>query len=159
MGPTQALYGNGWSCADVAAEIIQTISEQYDDVDDEMLRQKVLDNLRVYYIKEARGESWQNGLTMGMHAKHFIVDDICFYVGSQNLYIADLAEWGIVVDDPQQTQKVMSQYWNPLWKTSYTGKDCDCQEVMDGLGIDRNGGSTHMVDKKTKKLMKQAELA
>ena len=24
---------------------------------------------------------------MGMHAKHFMVDDCCTYIGSQNLYV------------------------------------------------------------------------
>jgi len=159
LSPTQALYGNGWTCADVAAEVIKTISEQYDDVTDEELRQKVSENLRVCYIKEARGNKWQDDLTMGMHAKHFIVDDICYYIGSQNLYIADLAEWGLVIDDPTQTQKVMNEYWNPLWKASYTGTDCDDQEVMDGLGVDRDGENPRHVDKKMKKLMEDAKRA
>jgi len=32
-------------------------------------------------------------MTMGNHSKHFIVDDIATYIGSQNLYVCDLAEW------------------------------------------------------------------
>ena len=69
----------------------------------------------------------------------FIVDDVCCYVGSQNLYVCDLAEWGVVIDDKESTKKIKEEYWDPLWKYSYTGEDVDVQAVMDGLDIDRDG--------------------
>lgn len=69
------------------------------------------------------------------------MDKTAYYLGSQNLYIANLGEWGIIVDDEKMTKKVMGEYWNPLWEQSYTENDCDIQKVMDGLGIDRDGGS------------------
>jgi phosphatidylserine/phosphatidylglycerophosphate/cardiolipin synthase-like enzyme len=74
-------------------------------------------------------------------AKHFIVDDICCYIGSQNLYICDLAEWGVVIDDPRQVQSIKAQYWDPMWKTSLLKDDCNVQAVMDGLKIDRTAPS------------------
>lgn len=74
----------------------------------------------------------------GLAAKHFIVDDICTYIGSQNLYICDLAEWGVVIDDPEEVQSIKSQFWDPLWKTSYVKDDCEVDKVMDGLNIDRD---------------------
>ena len=98
-------------------------------------------------------------MNMGMHAKHFIVDDIATYIGSQNLYICDLAEWGVVIDDEAQTQKIMEEYWNPLWKYSYTGEDVDVDAVMDGLDIDRDGADPSNLDEETKAKMKQAEIA
>jgi phosphatidylserine/phosphatidylglycerophosphate/cardiolipin synthase-like enzyme len=98
-------------------------------------------------------------MNMGMHAKHFIVDDIATYIGSQNLYICDLAEWGVVIDDAEQTKKFMEEYWNPLWKYSYTGEDVDVDAVMDGLVIDRNGADPNNLDEETKAKMKQAEIA
>ena len=73
-----------------------------------------------------------------MPAKHFIVDDICCYIGSQNLYLCDLAEWGVVIDDPEKVQSIKAQYWDPLWKTSYVEDDCEVDKVMDGLKIDRD---------------------
>lgn len=77
-------------------------------------------------------------MTLGLHSKHFIVDDKCAYIGSQNLYVCDLAEWGVVIDHAPQVQQMMTEYWNPMWSFSYTGEDCDVQEVMDGLKIDRS---------------------
>lgn len=159
LSPTEALYGNGWTCADVAAEVIKTIQEQYLDVNLEDLTDAVNRNLRVCYIKQRQGGEWNDKKTMGMHAKHFIIDDRAYYIGSQNLYVCDLAEWGIVIDDPAQTKKCMDEYWNPLWAASFTGTDCDCNDVIAGLDVDRDGGSIHRIDKKTKELMAEAERA
>lgn len=157
LSPTQACYGNGWTCEDVASEIIQTIKLQYDEVDDDALRMCVRRNLRVCYIKQTMGNKWSDGKGMGMHAKHFIIDDQAYYIGSQNLYVCDLAEWGILIDDKAQTKKCMAEYWDPLWKASYLGVDCDEDKVMDGLDIDRNGGNPRHANKETKLLMEQAK--
>ncbi|EEC47433.1 predicted protein [Phaeodactylum tricornutum CCAP 1055/1] len=139
LGAIEACYGNGWTCVDVAAEIIKTIKKQFPQAQDAALRKCVADNLRVCFIREKRGHEYDDGATMGMHAKHFIVDDVCSYTGSQNLYICDLAEWGVIVDDPVATKKMMDEYWTPMWQVSYTGQDCDVQAVMDGLKINRDG--------------------
>lgn len=96
------------------------------------------ENLRVCYIRVARGSKWEDGTNIGMHAKHFIIDDIAAYVGSQNLYICDLAEWGVLIDDKEQVQKMMDEYWKPMWNVSYLGTDVDVQAVIDGIDIDRN---------------------
>jgi len=159
LGPLEACYGNGWDCNDVASEIIKSIMNQYPDAEDDDLRQKVQENLRICFIKEERGNTWEDSMTMGMHAKHFIIDDIAMYIGSQNLYVCDLAEWGVLIDDPDQTQKAMDEYWNPLWECSYTGNDVDVQAVMDGLGIDRDGDDPVDIDDDMRKKMKQASLA
>jgi len=143
MSPTEALYGNGWHCADVAAEIIKAIQEEY-EVEDAELRKMVRENLRVCYIKHAKTNKWANNLTLGNHAKHFIIDDKCYYMGSQNLYVCDLAEWGVLVDDEAQTKKCMSEYWNPMWAQSFTPTDCDVEEVMNGLTINRDGDASQL---------------
>jgi len=139
LGATEACYGNGWSCVDVAAEIIKTIKKQFPDADDEQLREKVTDNLRVCFIRGGLGKEWPDGMTLGMHAKHFIIDDVCAYIGSQNLYVCDLAEWGVVIDHEETTEQMLQEYWHPMWQSSYTQEDCNVQEVMDGLDIDRDG--------------------
>jgi phosphatidylserine/phosphatidylglycerophosphate/cardiolipin synthase-like enzyme len=143
---TEACYGNGWSCVDVAAEIIKSIRQQFPDADDGKLRKIVAENLRVCFIRQKRGNKYDDGMTIGMHAKHFIVDDICTYIGSQNLYVCDLAEWGVAIDNEQQTKKLMEEYWNPMWKASFTGEDCDVDAVMDGLDIDRDTDATSSPD-------------
>jgi phosphatidylserine/phosphatidylglycerophosphate/cardiolipin synthase-like enzyme len=147
LGPTEALYGNGWECADVASEIIKTIQDEVDDGDDttndhEGLRSIITENLRICYIRQGSANTWGDDKTMGMHAKHFIIDDVAYYIGSQNWYVCDLAEWGILVDDADQTRKVLQEYWNPMWQNSFRlGQDCDVDDVLDGLDVDRDGES------------------
>jgi phosphatidylserine/phosphatidylglycerophosphate/cardiolipin synthase-like enzyme len=114
LAMTDACYGNGWSCVDVAAEIIKTIRKNFPEADDAALRKKVSENLRVSFIRQKRGQAYEDGKTIGMHAKHFIVDDVCTYVGSQNLYICDLAEWGVVIDDEASTLRIKKEYWDPM---------------------------------------------
>lgn len=157
LKPTEASYGNGWSCVDVAAEIIKTIRQQFPSADDLALRKKVTDNLRVTFLRETIGQRWADGMTMAMHAKHFIVDDVCYYIGSQNWYICDLAEWGCLIDNEEATKVCMAEYWNPLWKASYRPEDCVVQDVMDGLEIDRDGENPHFVSSETKQKMEAAE--
>jgi phosphatidylserine/phosphatidylglycerophosphate/cardiolipin synthase-like enzyme len=126
------------SCVDVAAEIIKCIQAQFPDAPDDKLRETVQDNLRVCFVRCQRGGSnYSGGGSLGLHSKHFIVDDVCCYIGSQNLYTCDLAEWGVVIDSPEAVADIKQNYWDQLWKVSYTKDDCDVDEVMDGLGIDR----------------------
>jgi len=86
-------------------------------------------------------QDWEQKQVIANHAKFFIVDDLCYYIGSQNLYIANLAEWGIIVDDEAQTRKVLEEYWRPMWNCSYKKDppDCNVDEVMNGLDINRDG--------------------
>ena len=41
----------------------------------------------------------QGAKSMGAHTKFWMVDDAAFYLGSQNLYPNNLAEWGMIIDD------------------------------------------------------------
>lgn len=159
LSPVEANYGNGWTCENVASEIIKAIRNQYDKIDEDQLRRMILENLRVCYLRQACGNQWQSGMNMGNHAKFFIIDDTAYYVGSQNLYVCDLAEWGILIDDKAQTKKCMDEYWRPMWKESYEkvgGADCDVENVMAGLNTDRNGESLRGKSRAEKK---QAERA
>jgi len=61
---------------------------------------------------------WSDGSPMGNHSKLWIADGKAFYVGSQNLYISNLFEWGLLVDDETQTQEVIDDYWGPMWEHS-----------------------------------------
>jgi phosphatidylserine/phosphatidylglycerophosphate/cardiolipin synthase-like enzyme len=139
LSGTEANYGNGWSCSEVASEIIKCIRKLFPDANDDDLRQKVADNLRVCFLRTASGSVWADGNSKGLHSKHFIIDDVACYVGSQNLYVCDLSEWGVVIDNAESVQKIKQEYWDPMWAASYTGADMDVQEVMDGLDIDRDG--------------------
>jgi len=153
LSPTEANYGNGWSCVDVAAEIIKRIRKQFPEADDDNLRQKVQDNLRISFIRQAQGQTYKDGTSIGLHSKHFIVDDCCTYIGSQNLYVCDLAEWGVIIDQEAKTKEILDEYWHPMWEASYNEADCDVDAVMDGLDIDRDGEDENNVSAETKRLM------
>ncbi|KAL7547626.1 hypothetical protein ACHAWF_010914 [Thalassiosira exigua] len=146
---TEANYGNGWDCVDVAAEIIKAIQKLHADVEDARLRTMVKDNLRICFIRHDKSSNYEDGKTIGLHSKHFIVDDRCCYVGSQNLYMCDLAEWGVVIDNEVEVRKIMDDYFLPMWRNSYTGEDADVDKVMDGLDVDRDGEHTSMFHHQT----------
>lgn len=142
----EAQYGNGWSCSDVTSEILKRVVAEmildeacdgYDDADTEYLGRLVNNNLRVCYLKNnlRSGGSWPDGERMGNHAKFMMIDDCAYYLGSQNLYPCNLGEWGVVIDDKAQAQKIIDEYWNPLWKESFDANnpDADLDEVMDKL--------------------------
>jgi phosphatidylserine/phosphatidylglycerophosphate/cardiolipin synthase-like enzyme len=150
-------FGNGWSCSDVASEIIKTIKANFPEADDEKLKQKLLTNLRVSFLRSTRGQKWEDGMTLALHAKHMIIDQAAFLVGSQNLYVCDLAEWGVLVDNEEETKKVLREYWEPMWRNSYTADDCNLHEVMEGLSTDRNGEDPDHVSAATQKLLDEAE--
>jgi len=132
-------YSNGWSCSIVGSQIIKRIESQFPSADDSKIRQLVEENLRICYIKHAKNPSFGNGIGVANHAKYFIVDDICSYTGSQNIYVCDLAEWGLIIDDSAVTAQMIQDYWKPLWEASFVETDCDVQEIMDGLHINREG--------------------
>ena len=62
-----------------------------------------------------------------------------------------------MVDDKAATMKMLDEYWNPMWQSSYTGEDCDVQAVMDGLKIDRDGESKMFLSAEEKLQMQQAQ--
>jgi len=159
LSPTEACYGNGWSCVDVASEIIKGIRKQFPMSSDNELIQKVKDNLRVCFVRQKQGNKYSNGETIGFHSKHFIIDDICTYIGSQNLYVCDLAEWGVVIDHEEQTKKIMNEYWNPMWSASYTGEDCQVEDVMNGLDINRDGEIVNHLSSENMLMMENAARA
>ena len=130
---------SGWTCVDVASEIIRAIQKQFPDAEESALADKVKDNLRICFLRCAQGRHYSDGSSKGVHSKHFIVDDKCTYIGSQNLYVCDLSEWGVVIDNTEQTRKLKETYWDRMWKFSYTGEDVDVEAVMEGLGINRDG--------------------
>ena len=51
-------------------------------------------------------------------------------IGSQNLYIADLAEWGIIVDDEAQTLKTLEEYWKIPLLRPYQKRRLDLSKVL-----------------------------
>ena len=132
-------YGNGWDCVDVASEIIKAIQREHPSVDEAQLRLMINENLRICFVRHNKSSTYSDGNSIGLHAKHFIFDDIACYIGSQNLYDCDLAEWGVVIDDEDEVEKILEQYFTPMWRNSYTDEDVDVNRVMEELNVDRDG--------------------
>ena len=53
----------------------------------------------------------------GNHAKVYIVDDTCYYIGSDNLYPHNLAEFGFLIEGAS-VKDLLDNYWNYVWKYS-----------------------------------------
>mmetsp|Transcript_69570 Transcript_69570/g.137687 ORF Transcript_69570/g.137687 Transcript_69570/m.137687 type:complete len:730 (+) Transcript_69570:49-2238(+) len=157
LGPTEANYGNGWTCNDVASEIVKAIQASIEDADEEQIRGMIGVNLQLAFLRTSCGDfDWAEAKKGGNHAKFFIIDDKAFYCGSQNLYICNLAEWGIIVDNEEATQKVIEDYWNNLWGCAFKEDepDFDVNMVMDGLGVDRLGpDKADMTDEEIEAMM------
>ena len=135
-------YGVGWRKADVVRMAMWYIwrGSVYGiehHLDDDQIRELVCGRLAVTMAQYRQGEpqwarqarcpaQWAEGkdcnatgsTAFGVHAKLWIVDDQAFYIGSQNLYAANLAEWGLVVDDAPTARGVLAALWEPLWAAS-----------------------------------------
>ena len=72
LGPLEACYGNGWTCNDVASEIIKRIKKQFPTAEDGDLRKKVEENLRVCFIRHDKSTTYPDGGNIGLHSKYFI---------------------------------------------------------------------------------------
>jgi len=140
-------YSNGWKCSDIASEITKCMKKVAPEATDDELGQKINENLRISFIKHngktkhyyyEEGTMEKDKHEIANHSKFFIVDDVCSYTGSQNLYICDLAEWGVIVDDANITAKMMEDYWNPMWKATEDKSDCKVQDVKACLKINRD---------------------
>jgi hypothetical protein len=130
---TEACNGNCCASVDVAAKIFKRIRENHLGAEDSALGKKVQENLRVCFIRHKGGQAYEMGKTIGMRAKHFVVAGVCSSIGYQKLYICDLAEWSVVIDDEAATKRIMKDYWEPIWEVSYRTTDADVEDVMDGL--------------------------
>lgn len=112
-------YGNGWSPAEVAATMEAWILDNpgiiSSDVDAHEL---VCERFNVTGLRFSAEDAWPDGGYISNHSKFMIADDQAFYLGSQNLYPADLAEFGLIVDDAELTAEVMAAYWEPMWSQS-----------------------------------------
>jgi len=130
-GAKMAQYGNGWTCVDVGGMLVKVAMESNPEVSVEKMSQLVRSHLQISYIRSnSTSKDWPSGEHVGNHSKVIIVDEIAYYIGSQNLYIANLAEWGLILDDEVQTAQFMEHYWKPMWKQTRPAEDCPADAVM-----------------------------
>lgn len=132
VSPLVANYGNGWSREQVCRKIVKAIRAERTEASTRELQQCV-QRVRVAFIRLATADGkWEDGAKIGNHAKFFCIDDLCYYIGSQNLYIANLAEWGVVVDSETATQNMLGEYWTHLWDESFDERTAvDMREILE----------------------------
>ena len=100
-------YDNGWTPVDVLREFEKIARTQVKVANASAL---LCDSFTLMRLRSSDGETWQDGGTLANHAKVVVVDDRAFYLGSQNLYVANLAEFGAIVDDPKATKLFLANY-------------------------------------------------
>lgn len=67
LSPLEACYGLGWSCVDVAAEIIKSVKRLYLSASDGELRARIENNLHVCFLRSPNGNHYKDGQTLGLH--------------------------------------------------------------------------------------------
>ena len=109
-------YLNGWTASDVIREVLDWVSRNPDAVPIGVDAEEAICNrIRVAYLKANDDDLWANGVGYSNHSKLVHVDDTAFYVGSHNLYPADLAEYGVIIDDVGAAMYLRSTYYDPMW--------------------------------------------
>ena len=104
-------YSFGTTLADIAAEMRRAIGDR------RLTGRMSLAPLRL----SATGDRWVHDgteLKIINHAKFWMVDDLAFHVGSDNLYPHNLQEFGYVVESPALAREAIASYWDPLWTFS-----------------------------------------
>jgi phosphatidylserine/phosphatidylglycerophosphate/cardiolipin synthase-like enzyme len=112
-------YSHGWSEAETAQQMADIMKARKDlfppDTDIVAL---LCEKLHVAGLRLADADRWADGKVFSNHAKFLMVDAKAFYVGSQNLYVSDLAEFGYIVDSEKAAQEAHDTFWAPLWRFS-----------------------------------------
>lgn len=104
-------YGHGWTVADVAEQIAKAV----DEPTGAKLRQNACTKLHIAGARGGAAENWDKGEGYALHTKMIMIDDRTVYVGSQNIYTANLQEFGYIYDDPATAKAILDQYYAKLW--------------------------------------------
>ncbi|HET9240699.1 MAG TPA: hypothetical protein VFO10_25775 [Oligoflexus sp.] len=108
----------------MAAEFIKSAqAKRFHTPNGESLQQYFCDKVAYAPFRFSKDRtSWSDGSSISNHSKLIIVDQVSFYMGSQNFYPANLQEFGYIVNDPGATAELLVQYWNPLWEASESAR-------------------------------------
>jgi phosphatidylserine/phosphatidylglycerophosphate/cardiolipin synthase-like enzyme len=102
-------YSNGWALQDLWNGLVDEARQLFPDHEADLCR-----HVHFAHLRSSGSATWADGRPQANHAKVVIIDDQAHYVGSQNLYDADLAEFGVIVDDQAATQKMIADYYSKL---------------------------------------------
>jgi phosphatidylserine/phosphatidylglycerophosphate/cardiolipin synthase-like enzyme len=129
LGPSQAPYDTT-SPSTVNSKMIKTLTDRL-KVTEATAKQTVAKQFHVATIRYSAQPAYPSGRAISNHAKTLIVDDSVFYIGSQNLYLCNLNEFGYIVEDPVAAKAYIDRYWTPLWtwsgSTATTDIDADAE--------------------------------
>ena len=126
-----AAYSNGWTPADVIAELAAYAQTHTELVPAGMdAATELCARFSVASLRLGGDDQWPDGAKFANHAKLVLADDTAFYIGSQNLYPANLAEYGYIVDDPVAAAQVHRDYFAKVWsgsqRTAVSGTGVPC---------------------------------
>ena len=119
LGSVSGGYSNGYSAATTAGKIAdyaRAHANYFASGTD--FNALLCTHLHVAPLRSSSDDMWPDGTPLALHAKTLIIDGIAFYVGSQNLYPANLAEYGFIVDDAATAQTYVDGFWANAWKYS-----------------------------------------
>ncbi len=113
-------YDNGgWTAKDVFDRFVSIASEQPTLLPRGTNAMRLLcSKLQLMRVRRSDKATWPDGTPIANHVKAVVVDDRAFYLGSQNLYISNLAEFGFIVDDEKATRSFLSSYLDHVEKYS-----------------------------------------
>jgi phosphatidylserine/phosphatidylglycerophosphate/cardiolipin synthase-like enzyme len=115
-----ATYSNGWTLEDVRTALVKYAAKHPKIGTEAEVERALCTNLKLYNLRSSTSDQWKNGKALALHSKVIIVDHKTFYLGSQNLYVADLAEFGFIVDDAKAARELEETYFGPMLK--YSGR-------------------------------------
>jgi phosphatidylserine/phosphatidylglycerophosphate/cardiolipin synthase-like enzyme len=102
-------YSNNWTLKQLWEGLVQEANKTWSGHEADLCK-----HVHFMNIRSSNTPTWPDGMPLANHAKVVIVDDRAHYVGSQNLYEADLAEYGVIVDDQAATRKFIADYYSKL---------------------------------------------
>jgi phosphatidylserine/phosphatidylglycerophosphate/cardiolipin synthase-like enzyme len=113
----EGAYGNGWSIADIGFRIKRAMYGLH-EVPAWDVGEAICSHLALAPLRATDRDAWSNGANFANHAKFVMADTHVFYVGSQNLYTADLAEFGYIVDSKRAASTIKASYFDKAWQHS-----------------------------------------
>lgn len=120
-------YANGWNL-DLVWRIVMSKAKEAAP-NDRRVEPTLCRKLRFAYARSSDARAWPSGSPIANHSKVVIVDDLAHYVGSQNLYGANLAEYGVIVDDARATRQFVADYYTPFAtysrRTTFVARSCE----------------------------------
>jgi phosphatidylserine/phosphatidylglycerophosphate/cardiolipin synthase-like enzyme len=112
-------YSHGWTAAETAkgmADVMKAKTDAFPRGSD--IVTTLCEKLHVSSLRLSDLDKWPDGKVFANHAKFLMIDTQAFYVGSQNLYSSDLAEFGFIVDSAKAAQVANDTYWSPIWSNA-----------------------------------------